>query len=175
MTRRSRFFLAACLISAFTVFIVSRAIAHGNEHGESKATIGSATVWISYGRPALKGRDMLKQMNPGQLWRLGADVPTLIASDHDLDFGGTIVPKGKHILLARMDSPGHWTLIVSSKMAREFQQDPSARLAEVPMQFQESGDSAELLTIAVADKQGQGVIDIAWGTSRLEAAFKPAP
>jgi DUF2911 family protein len=175
MTMRTRFFRTACVISAFTAFLAVRAIAHGNPHGESKATIGSATVWISYGRPALKGRDMLKQMNPGEIWRLGADVPTLLASDHDLDFGGAVVPKGKHILLARLDSPGHWTLIVSSKTAREYQQDPSARLAEVPMQFQETGESAELLTVTVADKQGQGVIDIAWGTSRLEAAFKPAP
>lgn len=175
MTKRGSFFLAACLISSLAVLTVSRAIAHGNEHGESKATIGPATVWISYGRPALKGRDMLKQANPGEIWRLGADVPTLLASDHDLDFGGTVVPKGKHILLARMDSPGHWTLIVSSKTAHDFQQDPSARLAEVPMQFQESGTASELLTITVAEKQGQGVIDIAWGTSRLEAAFKPAP
>ncbi|PYV19598.1 MAG: hypothetical protein DMG21_01185 [Acidobacteria bacterium] len=116
---------------------------------------------------------MLKQIAQGEVWRLGADVPTLIASDHDLNFGGTVVPKGKHILLARMDSPGHWTLIVSAKTANEFQHDPSARLAEVPMQFQDAADSTELLTISLTEKQGEGVIDIAWGTSRLEAAFKP--
>jgi len=156
------------------IFVALGLNAHGNEKGEAKATIGNTTVWISYGRPSLKGRDMLKQITPGQVWRLGADVPTLIASDHDLDFGGTRVPKGKHILLARLDSPGHWVLIVSSKTAREFQQDPAARLAEVPMQTQESPDSTELLTITVAGKDGGGVIDIAWGTSRLEAAFKSA-
>jgi len=156
------------------IFVASGLNAHGNEKGEAKATIGSTTVWISYGRPTLRGRDMLKQITPGQIWRLGADVPTLIASDHDLDFGGTRVPKGKHILLARLDSPGHWALIVSSKTANEFQQDPGARLAEVPMQMQESPDSAEVLTITVAGKNGGGVIDIVWGTSRLEAAFKPA-
>jgi DUF2911 family protein len=171
---RTRLLLASCLGFSLLIFAASRLSAHGNAKGESKATIGSATVWISYGRPALKGRDMLKQITPGQIWRLGADVPTLIASDHDLDFGGTRVPKGKHILLARLDSPGHWVLIVSSKTAREFQQDPTAHLAEVPMQVQDSPDSTELLTITVTARDGGGVIDIAWGTSRLEAAFKPA-
>ncbi len=171
---RKKLMLASCLGLGLLIFATLRMSAHGNEKGESKATIGSTTVWISYARPALKGRDMLKQIAPGQIWRLGADVPTLIASDHDLDFGGTRVPKGKHILLARLDSPGHWVLIVSSKTAREFQQDPTARLAEVPMQSQEAGDSTELLTITVSGKEGGGVIDIAWGTSRLEAAFRPA-
>jgi DUF2911 family protein len=171
---RKKLMLASCLGLGLLIFAASRLSAHGNEKGESKATIGSTTVWISYARPALKGRDMLKQIAPAQIWRLGADVPTLIASDHDLDFGGTRVPKGKHILLARLDSPGHWVLIVSSKTAREFQQDPTARLAEVPMQLQEAPDSTELLTITVSVKEGGGVIDIAWGTSRLEAAFKPA-
>ena len=171
---RTRLMLASSMGLGLLIFATSRLDAHGNEKGEAKATIGITTVWISYGRPSLKGRDMLKQITPGQVWRLGADVPTLIASDHDLDFGGTRVPKGKHILLARLDSPGHWVLIVSSKTAREFQQDPAARLAEVPMQTQESPDSTELLTITVAGKNGGGVIDIVWGTSRLEAAFKPA-
>jgi len=65
-------------------------------------------------------------------------------------------------------------LIVSSKTANEFQQDPGARLAEVPMQMQESPDSTEVLTITVEAKDGVGLIVIDWGTSRLEAAFKPA-
>ena len=85
---------------------------------------------------------------------------------------GTIVPKGKHILLARLVEPGKWTLVFSSKSV--FQYEPSAKLAEVPLTLEEASDSAELVTIQVTDKDGTGVIEIAWCKMRLSASFKPA-
>jgi hypothetical protein len=147
-------------------------MAHGNERGSVKATINGAHVSIDYGRPALKGRDMLKQIQPGDVWRIGADAPTTLESDKELNFGGTIVPKGKHILLAHLVEPGTWTLVFSSKSA--FQYEPSAKLAEVPLTLEEASDSAELVTIQVTDKGGTGIIEIAWGKMRLSASFKPA-
>jgi hypothetical protein len=147
-------------------------MAHGNERGSVKATINGARISIDYGRPALKGRDMLKQIQPGNLWRIGADAPTTLESDKKLNFGGTIVPKGKHILLARLVEPGKWTLVFSSKNV--FQYEPSAKLAEVPLTLEEGSDTVELVTIQVTDKDGTGVIEIAWGKMRLSASFKPA-
>lgn len=147
-------------------------LAHGQERGTAKATIGSASVSLDYGRPLLKGRDMLKQMPAGGVWRIGANDPTTITSDADLDFGGTRVPKGKHILLARLAEPSKWSLVVSSKGA--FQYEPSARIAEVPMEVQEAKDSVETLTVNLTSKGGKGVIEIAWGTSRLSASFSVA-
>jgi len=154
------------------VLLSSASMAHGNERGSVKATINGAHISIDYGRPALKGRDMLKQLQPGQLWRIGADAPTTLESDKDLDFGGTIVPKGKHILLARLVEPGKWTLVFSTKSVFEY--GPDAKLAEVPLTLEEASDSTELVTIKVTDKDGTGVIEIAWGKMRLSASFKPA-
>jgi len=154
------------------VLMSSASMAHGNERGSVKATVGGVHISIDYGRPALKGRDMLKQLQPGQLWRIGADAPTTLESDKELNFGGTIVPKGKHILLARLVEPGKWTLVFSSKSV--FQYEPSAKLAEVPLTLEEASDSAELVTLQVTDKDGTGVIEIAWGKMRLSASFKPA-
>ena len=48
------------------VLMSSASMAHGNERGSVKATINGAHISIDYGRPALKGRDMLKQIQPGQ-------------------------------------------------------------------------------------------------------------
>jgi len=146
--------------------------AHGQNRGETKATIGNANVSVEYGRPSLKGRDMLKMMAVGSVWRIGADAATTITSDADLDFGGTRVAKGKHILLARLADPGKWSLVVSTKAA--FQYEPSAKLAEVPLELQEAKESVEQLTITLANKGGKGVIEIAWGTSRLVGSFAPA-
>lgn len=153
----------ACLLAAASGF------GHGNEKGKAEAKVGNATVTIDYASPALKGRDVLKLIQPGQLWRLGADVPTTIESDADLDFGGVRVPKGKHILLARLIEPGKWALIVSSKPASQF--EPSARIAEVPLELSDAGDSVEEMAIRLSSQGGRGTIEIAWGTHRLTAAF----
>lgn len=148
------------------------AVGHGNELGKVEVAIGAAKVAIEYGRPSLKGRDVLKMIQVGQLWRLGADVPTTIESDTDLDFGGTRVPKGKHVLLARLVEPGKWSLVISSKPANHY--EPSAKLAELPIETQEEKDPIEELTIKLSEKDGRGQIEIAWGTHRLLAAFAPA-
>ena len=152
--------------------VAGNLIAHGNERGTAKATIGSATVTIDYGRPMLKGRDPMKMIQPGEVWRIGSDAPTTIESDADLDFGGTRVPKGKHILLAHYIEPGKWSLVVSSKSASQF--EPGAKLAEVPMEYDESRDTMEEVTIQLSAKGRQGVINIAWGAMRLTGSFSAA-
>ena len=154
--------------------VAGNLIAHGNERGSAKATIGSATVTIDYGRPMLKGRDPMKMIQPGEVWRIGSDAPTTIESDADLDFGGTRVPKGKHILLAHYTGPGKWSLVVSSKSASQFDPGAGAKLAEVPMEVQESKDPVEEVTVQLAAKGSQGVIEIAWGTMRLAGSFSAA-
>jgi hypothetical protein len=151
---------------------VSMAAGHGNEQGKAQATIGSANVTIEYGRPALKGRDVTKLIAPGQMWRIGADTPTTIESDADLDFGGTRVPKGKHVLLARLVAPGQWSLVVSSQPVNHY--EPSAKLAEVPMEVQQQSAPVEELAISLSNEAGRGVIVISWGTQKLTATFRPA-
>ncbi len=171
MTKHKRVILSLAALSAMAL-AAPGSLAHGNDRGHTKATIGKAKVSIEYGRPSLQGRDMLKKLQPGQLWRIGADAPTTLESDTDLDFGGTRVSKGKHILLARLIEPGHWSLVVSSKDA--FHYEPSAKIAEVPIEFREGKDPVEEVTIKLSNDSGRGVIEISWGAARLVASFAPA-
>jgi len=103
---------------------------------------------------------------------MGADVPTTIDSDSDLDFGGTRVAKGKHILLARFVEAGKWTLVVSSKDRSHY--EPGAKLAEIPMEVEEGKDAVDAMNIQLSNKNGSGEIEIDWGTFRLTATFSPA-
>jgi hypothetical protein len=143
--------------------------AHGNEEGSAKAVIGSTKVSIDFRRPTLKGRDLMKLIHPGDLWRLGADVPTTIESEADLDFGGTRVAKGKHFLLARYVEPGKWTLVVSSKDRQHY--EPSSKLAEIPMAVENDKEPVDAMNIQLNNQAGQGNIEISWGTYRLTASF----
>jgi hypothetical protein len=147
-------------------------LAHGNEVADAKATISNATVSIHYARPSLKGRDLSKMIQPGELWRLGADFSTTFESDADLDFGGTRVPKGKYILLARFVEPGTWALVFSTKSAFDYQ--PSAKVAEVPLDLHQAKDSVEDLSIKLSNQNGRGGIEIAWGPTHLATSFVPA-
>ena len=167
-----RLFAIAFATAAMISLTTHVGLAHGAERGTVKVTLGSAHISIDYGRPALRGRDMLAQIQPGQLWRIGADAPTTLESDKNLNFNGTIVPKGKHILLARLIEPGKWSLVFSSKSAMEY--EASAKIAEVPLAFQETNDSDEMVTIHLIGQGGTGVLVIGWGKMRLTAQFKPA-
>ncbi len=146
--------------------LIPSALAHGNERAAAKATIGGVHVSIDYSQPTLKGRDPLKMTQPGKVWRLGADAPTSIECDKPLSFGAATVPKGKHILLARYDSAGKWTLIVSTKPYNQY--EDSAKLAEIPLTQSETSDPVEALTIKLTD---QGTIEVRWGKLRLAGSF----
>jgi hypothetical protein len=169
---KTRPFLIAISTAALVFLTTNAGVAHGAERGSVKLTINGAHITIDYGRPMLKGRDMLGQLKPGQVWRIGADSPTTLESDKDLDFGGTVVPKGKHILLAKLVEPGKWTLVFSSKSV--FQYEASAKIAEVPLTIEEANDSDEMVTLKLTDQGGSGVLEIAWGKMRLTTSFKPA-
>ncbi|MGA3164884.1 MAG: DUF2911 domain-containing protein [Terriglobia bacterium] len=172
MQRISRIILGFAVVAA-AALLTQTTLAHGNDRGTATATVAGAQVTIDYGRPALKGRDPLGLIKPGQVWRLGSDASTTLESDRDLDVGGNKVPKGKHILLARFDGPGKWSLVVSSKPWNQY--EAGAKIAETPMTFAPARDSVETVTIKLSDRNGTGVISVEWGKLRLTAEFKPAP
>ena len=171
MTKLHRLFIVASATALF-VLISQGGFAHGAERGNAKATIGGAHVTIDYGRPLLNGRDPVKMLKPGQVWRIGADASTTIESDKDLDFGGTKVPKGKHILLAQLDESGKWSLVVSSKSWNQY--ESSAKIAAVPLTLDEAPNSAESVTIELSGQGGEGTVVISWGKMRLSGSFKVA-
>jgi hypothetical protein len=169
---KSRLAWGAAFIAALAL-LTQATQAHGNDHGDAKATIGHAHVTIDYNRPSLKGRDPLSLIKPGAVWRMGSDAPTTLETDQDLMVGGTKVPKGKYIILARYDAPGKWALVFSKTPYNQYTAD--AKIAETPMTLETAKVSAETVTIGLTNKKGTGVIEVAWGTMLLKAEFTPAP
>ena len=68
------------------------------DRGAAEATVGGAQVSITYGRPELKGRDMLGMLADGQVWRLGMNEATVFETDQDLAFGDASLKAGKYSL-----------------------------------------------------------------------------
>lgn len=155
---------AAILSSVFaaSACVTPAASAQMNPRGEATVTLGGKPIVVEYGRPSLKGRDMLGQAAVGDEWRMGADGATTLDTPVSLSFGSTPVAPGKYILRAKKLSDTEWTL----KLVRDGQ-----AAAEVPLQSSPLDKSVELFTIDLVEERGQGVFRMSWGTLALAARF----
>jgi len=154
-----RFVLAAVLLAA-----ALPALAHAADRGEAKAKVAGKTVAIEYGRPMLKGRDMLGQAEVGKPWRMGADAATTLKTEADLKFGEVTVPKGDYVLSATKVAEGQWQLNVQKS-------EDKASVGSVPLAAQKVGDSVEAFTIELVGKGNDGELALKWGTTALKATF----
>jgi hypothetical protein len=149
------------LLSGILALAIS-AQAHGADRGEAKASVAGKVVVIDYGRPNLKGRDMLGQAEVGKPWRMGADAPTTLKTEADLRFGSAAVPKGEYVLTATKLAEDKWQLNVKTD---------KAKVAEIPLTISKLPASVETLTIEVKAEKDKGEFSMSWGTTALKADF----
>jgi hypothetical protein len=66
---------------------------------EVKGTVGLATVKVVYSRPSAKGRVVAGNLIPyNEVWRTGANSPTLITFSEAVTLNGNAVPAGEYAL-----------------------------------------------------------------------------
>src|SRR6187455_2628405 len=90
--------------------LTAAATAHSAPRGEARVTLAGKPIVVDYGRPALKGRDMLGKAEVGQEWRMGADSATTLKTPVTLTFGSTVVAPGDYVLKAKKTSDTEWML-----------------------------------------------------------------
>ena len=151
-------------LAALAVAVAAPLFAQANPRGEAKAMVAGKAVSIDYGRPSLKGRDMLGQAQVGQAWRMGADAATSLKTDADLAFGSVAVPKGEYILTATKVDAQQWQLNVLAKADR-------AKVADAPLTTEKLAQSVEQFTIDLTGSGDKGELKLSWGTTALRAAF----
>jgi len=147
---------------AVSLGLAATATAQMNPRGEAKVTLAGKPIVVDYGRPSLKGRDMLGQAVVGQEWRMGADTATTLTTPVGLSFGAIQVPAGEYVLRAKKVSAADWALLLKRG-------DDIA--AEVPLKAGPLDKSVEVFTIDLAEEQGQGVFRLSWGNLALSAPF----
>ncbi len=151
-------------LAALAVSVAVPVFAQGNPRGEAKAMVAGKVVAIDYGRPSLKGRDMLGQAQVGQAWRMGADTATGLTTEADLAFGAVKVPKGEYILKATKLAADQWQLNILSKA-------DGSKIADVPLAASKLDTSVEVFTIDLTGEKDKGDLRLTWGTTALAAAF----
>jgi hypothetical protein len=149
-------------VLAVSLGLTAAATAQVNPRGEARVTLAGKPIVVNYGRPSLKGRDMLGKAEVGQEWRMGSDTATTLDTPVSLSFGSTRVPPGQYVLRAKKVSDKDWVL--------KLERDGKAA-TEVPLQGSPLDKSVEMFTIDLAEEQGQGVFRMSWGNLALATRF----
>ena len=153
-------------------FTERAASAHEPGEDETSVALGKGKVTIHYGTPKLAGRNLDEMIKPGLAWFMGMNNPTTLETTVALDFNGKKLQPGKYAIFSRPDEQKNWTLLVSSAIERPLK--PETVVLEAPLQFAKDSASQDLLKITL-EKAGDGAsLVVAWGTYRLQSAFKAA-
>ncbi len=160
---------SACIF-AVAVLLVP-ALAQGNR-GKAELAIGSGKIVVDYGRPSLKGRDMLSQLKDGSAWRMGMNQATTLVTPVDLTFGATKIAKGSYSLwLTKVGEK--YELVFNSQTGQwGTQHDPAKDVAKVAMKAENLTSPVETFTIDLTQASGGGVFSLSWGAKKLSADFK---
>ena len=158
--------LKSVVVMLFTAFVSlahATAFAQANPRGEARLSLAGRAIAIDYGRPSLKGRDMLAEAEVGKPWRMGADAATTLKTEADLAFGSALVPKGEYTLTATKLAEDQWQLNVTAK--------DKGKVADVPLAAVTLKESVESFTIELKGDKEKGTFAMSWGTKAFSAPF----
>ncbi|HET9013504.1 MAG TPA: DUF2911 domain-containing protein [Gemmatimonadaceae bacterium] len=145
--------------------LASGAMGRVSSRDTARATIGNAHVWVDYGRPSLRGRNVWVNGVLGDtIWRTGANAATQLRTDADLTIGGAAVPAGIYSLWTRT-TPNGYELIINRQAGQwGTEYHPERDLARVPLRESTVTTPVERFTIAL---DTPGVLVLTWGTKQL--------
>ena len=149
--------------------------AQKNPRATSKLDIAGKFVMIEYGRPSMKGRDLLALVEPGKVWRMGADKSTTFTSDGRLSFGKMAVPEGSYSLWLKKTGNQSFELVFNKQIGQWGTQYSGSidDIASIPMTFSEGSEAVEMFTLSLTRgaKANAGELTLQWGKAVLKAPF----
>jgi len=133
----------------------------------ARATIGNAHVWVDYGRPSLRGRNVWSSGVLGDtLWRTGANAATQLGTDADIVIGGATIPAGTYSLWT--STTGGYRLVVNRQHGQwGTEYDRSQDLVRVPMRESQLSSPVERFTIGLEPQGSATMLTLDWGNKRL--------
>lgn len=130
--------------------------------------VGLTDVSISYSRPSLKGRTFGKDVvTYGEMWRTGANSPTLIKFNDDITIQGNKVPAGEYVLMS-IPAQNEWTIILHKNKELWGNSDAKYDKANDQLRFtvkpQTNPRTIETFTINFANlKNNSADVELLWG------------
>ncbi|HEX9710463.1 MAG TPA: DUF2911 domain-containing protein, partial [Candidatus Thermoplasmatota archaeon] len=158
---------------SFGMLFASLAAPTGAQGARGKAELkaGPGVVTVDYGRPALKGRDMLTRLQDGSFWRMGMNEATVFTTPVDLAFGTTKVAKGSYSLWLKKDG-AKFLLVFNSETGQwGTRHDLAKDVHSVEMKAQTLSSPVETFTIDLEGAAKGGDFALTWGETRLSSGF----
>ena len=162
--------LCAAMLCAFA------AIAVAQNRGKAEATIKGKLITIDYGRPSL-GSHSVTELPVGGVWRLGMNQATRIDTAGDLVVGGETVKAGAYTLWVKRTGDSSWVLAfnpkteVNGKPLWGAPPQTAGFIAQAPLKLEKAKDSADQVTITLADAKGKAAFRVQWGSDVLTGSF----
>ncbi len=136
--------------------------------------VGGQTVKICYGRPSARGRTMIggESVPYGELWRTGANEPTMIHTPVSLSIAGIEIAPGSYSLYTVPGEDG-WELIVNrsiSQWGHESRYTEEVRAQEVGRARVSShrlDDHVETFTIRAEPTSNGVTVILEWEHTRV--------
>jgi len=142
------------------------------ERGKAELKAGSGAITVDYGRPSLKGRDMLAELKPGAFWRMGMNQATVLTTPVDLAFGATKVTKGSYSLWLKK-AGDTFELVFNSQTGQwGTQHDPAKDVGSVALKQEPLPAPVETFVMDLKAAAKGGDLSLSWGASRLSAGFE---
>jgi hypothetical protein len=161
--------LLVCVVLAVSCFAQMKM----PPRGKAELKAGTGIITVDYGRPELKGRDMLSQLQAGQFWRMGMNQASVLNTPIDLTFGSTKIPKGAYSLWLKLAAPDKFELVFNSQTGQwGTQHDATKDVYQVPMKKEALPGAVEVFTIELKGAPKGGVFVLHWGTTALLADFQ---
>ena len=141
----------------------------------ARAQVMGNAMWIDYGRPALRGRNVWSNGVLGDtLWRTGGNAATQLSTAMDIRIGGQVVPAGMYSVWTHIfRGNSRYELILNRRTGQwgTDMPDPAQDVVRVPLTERTMPNSVERFTMSIEPTATGGVIAMQWGTKRLEAPF----
>ena len=161
-----------CLSGVVLFSAASVVYAQKNPRGTAKFDKGGKFVMVEYGRPSLKGRDMLGQLVPGKAWRMGSDKSTTFTTTADLSFGKIAVPTGSYSLWLKKTGDKEFTLVFNKATGQwGTEHDMTQDTYYVPLTATTGSEKVEMFTIDFKEAGKGAEIRLLWDTSIFTAPF----
>ena len=158
-------------------FAARGSIAQTSPRDTVRATVGSAQLWIDYGRPSARGRTVWGGLlvPPNAIWRTGANAATQLSTSADLVIGNATVPAGKYTLWT-WATPEGYQLVINKQTGQwgtDYKAD--ADLARVPLAVTPLSPPVEQFTFAIDPAPNGGTIRMLWADRQLSVPFALRP
>lgn len=171
MTNKFSIAFLIMLLASYFSFAQQIQMPQASPGAKLSQQVGLSVVTVDYSRPSTKGRKIFGELVPfGQIWRTGANNPTVLTFNGEAKIAGKKVPAGSYALYS-IPGKSEWTMILSKNTklwgAMGYNQaDDLFRFTVAPSKTSKMYESLEISFNNLTDNSA--VVSLKWENTRVD-------